>query len=613
MTNKKIAGMLETQVPSHIREDYPLFMEFIKRYYEFMDQDSGAVGSLSKLLYNTDIDNMDDQFLIKLKQELALPLSVAKQNSKVFSSNIKDFYLARGTEESFRILFRLLFNEEIIITYPREQILRASDGRWTQESFVTIDTVWGHLSVEKPIDFKFAFTNEETTIEATATRVEQIASGKYRAYFNFLYKIEFAAGDRVSAYDMYDVEFFSGVLLESPAEAKIISEGKYWQKGKVITVAMEGKDTIARVTRVGPEGQLKALEILEYGYPHIPGVAYYVSPYRKPPQKSVVDIESVVTSVSPITYSHTVQIQDVVDSFNERLKGYISNDGTSSAYFLDDYCSEEYTGRLAIEYEDVIVSYPQITQEVSYTTWVESRTTLEFKFMPMASMVGYWEGDRGKLSNPHVKLQDNYLYQIFSYLIDTASDMNAVNAIQSMVNPSGLKAFFNSNKQTIVDFDNYIRITRTISNEKLYFSDFFNMGESYTQDTLLPREDFIVSFSDGTHFDTSLAKSDSFDSQENYLRDIRLNKNDSSVITDAQHRNIITNLSDGSGITDAISSKSMDRTFADGYSPIEEIRKTRHFEFDDVFDVTTIAPAYAADFFGEAYTNEGEENIVLIT
>ena len=52
--------------------------------------------------------------------------------------NIKDMYAAKGTRDGHKLFFRILFNEEATIIYPRDNILRASDGKWSTDNVLRI-------------------------------------------------------------------------------------------------------------------------------------------------------------------------------------------------------------------------------------------------------------------------------------------------------------------------------------------------------------------------------------------------------------------------------------------------------------------------------------------
>jgi hypothetical protein len=49
---------------------------------------------------------------------------------------LKDFYLSRGSISSFKFLFRALFNEDVSIEYPRDQMLVTSFAGYSERYFI---------------------------------------------------------------------------------------------------------------------------------------------------------------------------------------------------------------------------------------------------------------------------------------------------------------------------------------------------------------------------------------------------------------------------------------------------------------------------------------------
>jgi len=54
--------------------------------------------------------------------------------------NLLPLYLSKGSEKSFKLLFRMLFGQELQVIYPRNSILRASDGKWLVENTIRVLT-----------------------------------------------------------------------------------------------------------------------------------------------------------------------------------------------------------------------------------------------------------------------------------------------------------------------------------------------------------------------------------------------------------------------------------------------------------------------------------------
>lgn len=139
ISKPKISTIVAQQFPEFVREDYPKFIAFVEAYYEFLNQ------YYKDDLYELrDIDTTLDEFLQLFRKELSINVPYTKVNERFMLSHIKEQYLSKGSEASFKLLFRLLFNKEVEIAYPSKQILRASDGKWTQEVSIFLDMKFGN-------------------------------------------------------------------------------------------------------------------------------------------------------------------------------------------------------------------------------------------------------------------------------------------------------------------------------------------------------------------------------------------------------------------------------------------------------------------------------------
>lgn len=138
-TLKKISSQIESQFPGFIREEGPQFVAFLKAYFEYMDQSGNAVNATRTIRDNKDIDRTVDSFVEYFRREFMvnIPSSVLA-DKRLLAKHIREFYRTRGSQESFRFLFRALFNQEIDLYYPGDDILRASDGRWKRETRLRI-------------------------------------------------------------------------------------------------------------------------------------------------------------------------------------------------------------------------------------------------------------------------------------------------------------------------------------------------------------------------------------------------------------------------------------------------------------------------------------------
>jgi hypothetical protein len=141
MSKIQVTTALERQLPEFIREDYATFVKFLKAYYEFLGQTNSR-----NLEDFRSIDRTLDDFVEKFKKELAAIFPTGNiPNERMFLEHISDFYNARGSVESYKLLFRVLFNKDADIFYPSTQILKVSDGKWVQDKSVFVKSVSGNL------------------------------------------------------------------------------------------------------------------------------------------------------------------------------------------------------------------------------------------------------------------------------------------------------------------------------------------------------------------------------------------------------------------------------------------------------------------------------------
>jgi hypothetical protein len=146
MSNLKTSILVAQQVPEYISDEYPLFISFLEAYYEFMEEAQGSqknnVLTLSKnMRYVSDVDASIGAFEKSFFNNFAslIPRDV-EVNKETLIKNVLPLYITRGNEKSFKLLFRLLFNDEVDVILPKNNVLRVSDGRWTVDNLLKLET-----------------------------------------------------------------------------------------------------------------------------------------------------------------------------------------------------------------------------------------------------------------------------------------------------------------------------------------------------------------------------------------------------------------------------------------------------------------------------------------
>ena len=152
-TNNKTSHLINSQVPGFVSRDHQTFVEFLEYYYKFMEQHGETMEVSKNLQHYMDIDNTvgnNATFQQKLYDNFIKVIPEATVADKtIILKHATDFYRSRGSEKSIRFLLRILFDKEADIYYPKQDILRASDGKWFIERSVRVNTVFvGNTVIE---------------------------------------------------------------------------------------------------------------------------------------------------------------------------------------------------------------------------------------------------------------------------------------------------------------------------------------------------------------------------------------------------------------------------------------------------------------------------------
>ena len=141
ITKPSISTLVQGQLPEFIRDDYQTFIAFLEAYYQFLEQN--LIDDFDTV---RDIDTTLDSFIQYFKDELAVNFPAVIVDERNLYPKLKQIYTAKGTEDSFKTLFKLLYNKNLDILYPSQQILRISDGKWNQSTSIFVNVSTGDIN-----------------------------------------------------------------------------------------------------------------------------------------------------------------------------------------------------------------------------------------------------------------------------------------------------------------------------------------------------------------------------------------------------------------------------------------------------------------------------------
>ena len=144
---KFISNFIENQFPRFYQEDGPDFILFVKAYYEWLetsgavegDGNGGPIREARELLTYRDIDSTIEKFLeyFQKKYLYGIPFNIIA-NKRFLLKHILDVYRSKGTIQCYRLLFKLIYNEDVDIYLPSIDMLRVSDGTWFQPRYLEV-------------------------------------------------------------------------------------------------------------------------------------------------------------------------------------------------------------------------------------------------------------------------------------------------------------------------------------------------------------------------------------------------------------------------------------------------------------------------------------------
>ena len=218
------------------------------------------VTNIQELLNFRDPDKAISNFLTKFRNEFlnTLPESLnSVVNKRKLIKNVKSLYRAKGTNRGHELFFKLLFNESSETIYPREQMLRASDGQWDTQLIMRAIQTSAQLQTGDTANLVGRTITGETS-GATAI-IENVF--KFQIGINlvteFILNEDTITGNfstseviRGTATDDDDV-FIKATITGIPNSITVTNDGALYNEGETVTVTGGGTGAIINVDAIG--------------------------------------------------------------------------------------------------------------------------------------------------------------------------------------------------------------------------------------------------------------------------------------------------------------------------------------------------------------------------
>jgi len=224
---------------------------------------ANPIQNIQQLLDYPDPDKTIQGFLTKFRnaflQSIPDTLDTGVDKRKLIK-NIKSLYRAKGTKRASEIFFKLLFNENATIRFPKENILRASDGKWdTQKVLRCKESGTSDAANLVGQTITQADVPSDSNINEATAVVEQVY--KYAIAGATVVELvlgddsvtgTFVSGQNITGTDNTNEDVLVTCTIEGIITTKTVSnDGAFYSEGDSVALSGGGNDAIIQVNAVG--------------------------------------------------------------------------------------------------------------------------------------------------------------------------------------------------------------------------------------------------------------------------------------------------------------------------------------------------------------------------
>lgn len=473
-------------IPEFILSDYPQFVTFIQKYYKFLENSNTPYLVPFKQSDFDDIDKTSDYFIpffysqflpdfpkvLALDNQTGTPLNIA-----TVIKNIKKFYESKGTLDSYKFLFRLLFDTEIDIKYPRNKILKASSGKWIQRKSIKLFSIKDYLTREVNNRFVYQIdsNNNRTAsgkvIDSSIYRIDQYKVGElfleeYTGTFDKNKKLLCdTIVDGAKETLEYNISYCpTKINVQNGGYNYQINDRVYLRPKNYISIngSYYGDFTISDLSSDSTDAwEFIAENVMgtDFTFTSSDPVLYQDLNEYLSNTSEYIEINGVNFVPLPFNY-WTFDAKDF--GFNFTVPGIVRNTGKG---YIGKVTKVDEKGRiLQIDAVNFGFNYEQQSNDL-YDVVVQSKYGAGFSGTITTGILceyaPFYSGESGRISSSNV-LQDNFYYQSHSYEINSEIDIEMYREnVLKLIHPSGYKLFGKNrinkiiNNTTNIDYVNF--------------------------------------------------------------------------------------------------------------------------------------------------------------
>ena len=225
---------------------------------------ANPIQNIQQLLDYADVDKTISGFLSKFRNSFltSVPENLHGDISKQkLIKNIKTLYQAKGTKRASEIFFKLLFNEPAEIRYPKDEMLRVSDGKWDTRKIIRALQV-GTADAANLVGQTITQANDPTS--STVNEATAIVEDVFKFLIGGVEVTElvvgddsvsgtFIAGSTITGTDNTDEDVLVSLTVSSIIDEKTITnDGALYNEDDTVEITAGGSGASVKIGTIGP-------------------------------------------------------------------------------------------------------------------------------------------------------------------------------------------------------------------------------------------------------------------------------------------------------------------------------------------------------------------------
>ena len=225
---------------------------------------ANPIQNIQQLLDYADVDKTIARFLTNFRNAFLTSVpdkiheGIERRN---LTKNIKSLYQAKGTKRASEIFFKLLLNEAAEIRYPKDEMLRVSDGKWDTKKIIRCLAL-GTSDAANLVGQTITQANDPTS--ASVNEATAIVEDVFKFLIGGVEVTElivgddsvtgtFIAGETITGTDNIDSNVIVSLTVSSIIDQKTITnDGALYNEDDTVEITAGGSGASVKIGTIGP-------------------------------------------------------------------------------------------------------------------------------------------------------------------------------------------------------------------------------------------------------------------------------------------------------------------------------------------------------------------------